>query len=78
MSDELKLGDQVAWVFKNNQRHTTGISSIHRVFENGKTFCNHVIPDEPLRFPPLASLHVCSRCAKLSARAIEFSQRRSA
>lgn len=64
----LACGEQVAWVMKSGGK-TSGVSSVHRVFENGKTYCNHIVPPEDRRLPILPLLSVCRRCEVLYNRA---------
>lgn len=82
MSPPLERGTPVAWAIRSNGK-TVGVSYVHRVNENGKTFCNHKVPGEEVRFdhplPPF--LGTCSRCEKMATRALTYDeqqQRRSA
>lgn len=78
MNETLEMGTQVAWVIKSrNGKTTVGVSAIHRVFEGGKTFCNHAVPDEAVQLPPLKSLEVCSRCERMAVRAVEYAARQA-
>lgn len=58
-------------------RKTVGVSCVHRVMEGGKTFCNHDLPPQDVRFeeplPPF--LGVCRRCQRLYARSCEAQNR---
>jgi len=67
-------GERVAWVTRHNDK-TSGLSSVHRVFEGGKTYCSVVIPAPDRLFPPLKSLNVCSRCEALNKRAAAYEKR---
>jgi hypothetical protein len=71
---QLVTGMAVAWVTRQG-RNMCGLSSIHRVYGGGKTYCMREIPDADRLFPPLKSLHVCSRCATLCARAEKHLER---
>jgi hypothetical protein len=64
-------GDKVAWV-SVYQGKTSGVSSIHRVYVNGKTFCNHTVPHAARLLPPLVSLDVCRRCEAMYQRARKY------
>jgi hypothetical protein len=74
---ELQTGDRVSWVIRSNGK-ACGVSSIHRVYENGKTFCKHVIPPEEQHLPPLKSLNICGRCENMNRRASAFRLKESA
>lgn len=75
MSDERAwtMGDELAWVTTTYGR-TSGLSAIHRYFEQGETFCRHPVPPEK-RLLDLTlvrvALHRCSRCNELAARAMK-------
>lgn len=76
MSDEqneLHMGDQVAWGIRVGGK-MSAISSVHRVFEHGKTFCNVEVPPVERHFPLLPTLNVCGRCATMWARAAQYQQ----
>lgn len=75
----LLTGDRVAWTTKQNGK-TTGLSSVHRVYDRGVTYCSATIPDEDRRAgltPLLPVLNVCKRCERMysQARAAEVEGR---
>lgn len=64
------MGEEVAWVMTSSG-HTSGLSAIHRYYEQGATFCSHPVPDvKRLLSIPLVrpSLKRCSRCDTMAAR----------
>lgn len=72
---QLVTGDKVAWVTRQNGK-TTGLSSVHRVYDGTMTYCNHAIPGENRRAGLgvlLSALNVCKRCERMyeQARAAE-------
>ena len=77
MSEQLVTGARVAWTTKQNGK-TTGLSSVHRVFDHGKTYCQHTIPGEDRRaglVPLLPALNACKRCERMYAQALEAEER---
>lgn len=67
--------DAVAWVLKDRAGLTVGVSAVHRVFEDGRTFCKAILPGIEFQFPPLASLNVCSKCERMSTRVRDLERR---
>lgn len=65
---ELVTGTPVAWVTKYNSE-TSGVSAVHRVYDEKVTYCQREIPPADRRIAPLPSLNVCSRCETLCKRA---------
>lgn len=76
MPAELVKGDRVAWVIKSPSGKTSGVSALHRVFEDGKTYCLHPVPtpDRRLNLSIPISLETCSRCERLWGRAATFEE----
>ena len=64
----LETGQAIAWVTRYKGA-THALSSVHRVYDRTKTYCLREIPEADRLFPPLKSLHVCSRCATMCKRA---------
>lgn len=70
---QLVTGDKVAWVTRQNGK-TTGLSSVHRVYDGRLTYCNHLIPSEDRRAGVemlLPALNVCKRCERMYEQARE-------
>lgn len=64
----LESGQAIAWVTRYKGA-THAISSVHRVYDGKKTYCLREIPEPDRLFPPLKSLHVCSRCERMCRQA---------
>ena len=64
----LVTGEKVAWVTRYKGA-THALSSVHRVYDGTRTYCLREIPESDRLFPPLKSLHVCSRCARMCRQA---------
>ena len=63
----MEKGTLIAWV---DRRHgiTTGVSQLHRVYEDGRTYCLMPLPEPDRRFlPPLTGLKRCQHCDTLYA-----------
>lgn len=63
----LVTGELVAWTTKQNGK-TTGLSSVHRVYDKNRTYCQTDIPGEDRRHGIeglLSALNVCKRCARM-------------
>lgn len=64
----LEKDAQVAWVEKrvvNGIPITDGISEIHRVLDDGLTYCQQRIPEPERHFHVLSALSPCLRCLRL-------------
>jgi hypothetical protein len=70
-SMSVATGDEVAWVNRSRAGVAVGLSSVHRVFALGKTYCGSDIPPADQRLPILVSLNVCSKCDRMHARNVE-------
>lgn len=65
----LETGTPIAWTLTapgvGGERITCDVSKIHRVLDGKQTYCQLPVPAPHRRFPPLASLDMCTRCARL-------------
>lgn len=58
-------GDCIAWT-KRTFGRTSGISAIHRVYQDGRTYCLLQIPEESRHLDlTLVALPICELCDKL-------------
>jgi hypothetical protein len=68
---QLVTGEKVAWTTKQGTK-TTGLSSVHRIYDGRVTYCNHAIPGEDRRAGLdglLSALNVCKRCERMYGQA---------
>jgi hypothetical protein len=66
-------GDPVAWVKKSRGgRLTIGLSLVHRVFEDGETYCLEKIPGADRLVPPLHTMKPCRVCDENYANQASF------